>query len=79
MVLAEALVRGAWDRIMGRAEDCRAWRTIGEVARQLRAGNYLQGREVLRMAEAVEKEKSDRLDKDGSACHSRSTWSESDF
>jgi N-acetylglucosaminyl-diphospho-decaprenol L-rhamnosyltransferase len=76
IVAAEAAVRGFWAKITGRSEHCRAWRTIRAMARQVRAGAVLRGADVLRMAEAVEKGNSDRFQKDGTACRSKSTWSE---
>ena len=79
IVAAEAVVRGLWGQITGRSEHCRAWRAIRAMARQIRAGAVLGGADVLRMAEAVEKEKSDRFQKDGTSCRSNSTWSESPF
>ncbi len=54
LVSTEATVRGAWARLRGRAEDVRAWRTIGEVARAFRAGREPKGRDVLRLADAPE-------------------------
>jgi N-acetylglucosaminyl-diphospho-decaprenol L-rhamnosyltransferase len=53
IVAWEAAVRGVWSRARGRAEDVRAWRTIGEVVRALRAGAELRGQEVRAIAEAV--------------------------
>ncbi|MBV8076414.1 MAG: glycosyltransferase family 2 protein [Planctomycetaceae bacterium] len=52
MISAEAVVRGAWSRLWRRAEDVRAWQTIGEVARAFRAGREPRGRTVLRLADA---------------------------
>ena len=79
IVAGEAAVRGFWERITGRGEHYRAWRAIREMARQVRAGAVLGGSDVQRMAEAVEKGKLDRFHKDGTACRSNSTWSESPF
>jgi N-acetylglucosaminyl-diphospho-decaprenol L-rhamnosyltransferase len=52
IISAEAVVRGAWSRIWRRAEDVRAWQTIGEVARAFRAEREPRGRNVLRLTEA---------------------------
>ncbi len=53
-VRAEALVRGAWCRARGQGGRARAWRSVGQVARLMRAGDDLRGRGVLALAEAVE-------------------------
>ena len=53
IVSAEALLRTAWSEAQGWGEDARAWRTIGEVTRRLRAGMELRGRDVLVLAEAA--------------------------
>jgi len=53
-VRAEAVVRWAWGRSRGRAEDARSWRAVGRVARLLGAGADLGGRAVLALAEAEE-------------------------
>jgi GT2 family glycosyltransferase len=53
IVSAEARVRGCWSRVQGRTVEVRAWRTIGEVSRALRAGAVLRGRDVLALAEAA--------------------------
>jgi GT2 family glycosyltransferase len=79
IVVAEASVRGFWGRLTGRREQVRAWGTIRAMARQVRVGAVLRGSDVLRMAEAVENGKSDRFHKDGTACRSKSTWSELPF
>ena len=79
IVAAEAAVRGFWGRITGRSEQYRAWRVIRAMARQVRAGAILSGTDVLLVAEAVEKGKTDRFQKDGTSCRSNSTWSESPF
>ena len=79
IVAAEAAVRCFWEQIHGRSEHSRAWRAIGAMARLVRAGAVLRGADVLRMAEAVENGNSDRFRKDGTACRSNSTWSESPF
>jgi hypothetical protein len=51
IVRAEALVRGAWARMLGRERDVRAWRTIDAIARRLQSGEALGGRAVLALAE----------------------------
>jgi GT2 family glycosyltransferase len=54
IVLGESVVRGLWSRLRGRPEEERSWRLIGEVARRLRQGDELRGRNVLELAELVE-------------------------
>jgi hypothetical protein len=61
IVALEAAIRRAQARLMGRAEDCRAWRTVAEITGRLQAGADLRGRDVLRMAEAIEVDEPDRL------------------
>ncbi len=53
IVSAEAFLRTSWSETQGWVEDARAWRTIGEVTRRLRAGMELRGRDVLMLAEAA--------------------------
>jgi len=53
IVSFEAAIKGAWSRLLGRPEDARAWRTISEITRRLRAGRGPRGREVLALAESV--------------------------
>src|SRR4051794_24883254 len=53
IVWAEVMLRTAWSEAQGWVEDARAWRTIGEVTRRLRAGLDLRGRDVLMLAEAA--------------------------
>jgi GT2 family glycosyltransferase len=55
IVTLEARVRRFGARLSGRAAEDRAWRTIGDVARRLRLGEDVRGREVLRLAEAAER------------------------
>lgn len=53
VVTVEANVSLGWAKLCGRGEDVRAWRTIAGVARSLRAGDTLGGRDVLALADAV--------------------------
>jgi GT2 family glycosyltransferase len=54
IVTVEAAIQWRWSEVRGRPEEARGWRTIVEVARRLRRGVPLRGREVLAMAESVE-------------------------
>jgi hypothetical protein len=54
LVAAEAAMQGRWAGLLGRPDEARGWRTIVEVARRLRRGIPLRGRDVLIMAETVE-------------------------
>ncbi|MGC8640480.1 MAG: glycosyltransferase family 2 protein [Isosphaeraceae bacterium] len=51
IVSAEALVKGLGARILGREPDRQAWKTIGKVARTMRAGVDVKGAEVRKLAE----------------------------
>jgi N-acetylglucosaminyl-diphospho-decaprenol L-rhamnosyltransferase len=51
IVTLESAIQGHLCRYRYREEDARAWRTIGDVARRLRNGAGLRGREVLALAE----------------------------
>jgi N-acetylglucosaminyl-diphospho-decaprenol L-rhamnosyltransferase len=53
IVTLESAIQGLLCRYQGRQKDARAWRTIGDVARRLRNGAGLRGREVLALAESV--------------------------
>jgi len=53
IVNVEAAIRGVWSRLLGRPDEVRAWRTIGEVARGLRSGAGPRGSEVLALAESA--------------------------
>jgi hypothetical protein len=53
IVTLEAAIQGRWSEFLGRQEEARAWRTIGEVARRLRRGVPVRGREVLALAESA--------------------------
>jgi N-acetylglucosaminyl-diphospho-decaprenol L-rhamnosyltransferase len=53
IVATEAAIRGIGSRLLGRSEEVRAWRTIGEIARRLRNGAEPRGRDVLTLAESV--------------------------
>jgi GT2 family glycosyltransferase len=50
IVRLEATIRGRWSAIRGRRREARAWRVIGEVARRLRRGDALGGRDVVALA-----------------------------
>jgi len=54
IVLWEAAVRGLWSRLRRQPQDELSWRAIGEVARRLKKGDALRGRDVLKLAEFVE-------------------------
>jgi len=53
IVTLESAIQGLWCRYQDRQEDARAWRTIRDVARRLRNGAELRGRQVLALAESV--------------------------
>jgi N-acetylglucosaminyl-diphospho-decaprenol L-rhamnosyltransferase len=53
IVSFEAVIKGAWSRLLGRPEDAQAWRTISDIRRRMRAGHGPRGREVLALAESV--------------------------
>jgi N-acetylglucosaminyl-diphospho-decaprenol L-rhamnosyltransferase len=53
VVAAESRLRGAWAGIRGRAEERRAWDAIGGLARAMRRGAEIRGRDVLALAEAA--------------------------
>jgi N-acetylglucosaminyl-diphospho-decaprenol L-rhamnosyltransferase len=60
IVETEAAVRGIWSRLLGRTEEIRAWRTIGEITRRLRNGAEPRGRDVLTLAESVGNSQADQ-------------------
>jgi len=53
IVSIEAAIHGLWSTLLRRKDEVRAWRTIGELARRLRAGAGPRGREVLALAESA--------------------------
>jgi N-acetylglucosaminyl-diphospho-decaprenol L-rhamnosyltransferase len=53
IVLVEARARGLRSRLEGRQEEVRAWGVIEDVARRLRSGAELRGRDVLKLADSV--------------------------
>jgi GT2 family glycosyltransferase len=53
IVTAEAALRGRLTQVLGRSEAARAWRTIGAIARRLRRGVPVRGRDVAAVAEWV--------------------------
>jgi GT2 family glycosyltransferase len=55
IVRLEAVVRGLSGRFLGNREDARAWAVIRQLAGQMRAGFGPRGREVLILAESVQK------------------------
>jgi N-acetylglucosaminyl-diphospho-decaprenol L-rhamnosyltransferase len=55
IVKLEAASQEVWSRLLLRPEEVRAWRVIGDMARRLRSGEVPRGREVLALAELVEK------------------------
>jgi N-acetylglucosaminyl-diphospho-decaprenol L-rhamnosyltransferase len=54
MITAEAELKGRGSWVLGHDAEWKAWRTIRDVARRMRAGADLKGAEVLKLAEAVE-------------------------
>ncbi len=54
IVASESAARGLMAWVLGRAEEGRAWRTIRDMTRRLRAGASVRGREALQLAEAIE-------------------------
>jgi hypothetical protein len=55
IVAGEASLKRRLSALTGRADDARAWRAIGEIARKLRRGPLIRGREALLIAEGVER------------------------
>jgi N-acetylglucosaminyl-diphospho-decaprenol L-rhamnosyltransferase len=53
IVRLESAIQGLLCRYPKRREDARAWRAIGELARRLRNGAQIRGRDVLSLAESV--------------------------
>jgi hypothetical protein len=53
IVTAEAAIRQRFAQVMGRREEVRAWRMIGVVARRLRRGVPVRGRDVAVLADCV--------------------------
>jgi N-acetylglucosaminyl-diphospho-decaprenol L-rhamnosyltransferase len=53
IVAAEAALRGRWSWLRGRPDEVWAWRAVGTMARRLRGGIPVRGREVLALAESV--------------------------
>ena len=54
IITAEAELKGRSSWVLGHDAERRAWGTIRDVARRMRAGADLKGAEVLKLAEAVE-------------------------
>jgi N-acetylglucosaminyl-diphospho-decaprenol L-rhamnosyltransferase len=52
-VRLESAIRGRWSAVRGRRDERRAWDVIGAVARRLRRGDSVRGRDVLALAESV--------------------------
>jgi GT2 family glycosyltransferase len=61
IVTVEAAARGLMAWALGRAEEGRAWRTIRDMTRRLRAGVPVRGREAMQLAEAIEVARPDRV------------------
>jgi N-acetylglucosaminyl-diphospho-decaprenol L-rhamnosyltransferase len=51
VVSAESVIRGTWAWLSRQGKSSRAWRSVGEVARDLRKGRSVRGAEVLALAE----------------------------
>jgi GT2 family glycosyltransferase len=56
IVSAEAAIKGLWERLLRRRQGTRAWATIAEISRELRAGRGPRGRDVLALAQQVNSE-----------------------
>ena len=54
IITMESAVRGLMAKVLGRREEYRSWRIIRDMTRRLRAGTLVQGREGLKLAEAIE-------------------------
>jgi N-acetylglucosaminyl-diphospho-decaprenol L-rhamnosyltransferase len=50
IVRCEAAIRGRWAAVTGRPDEARAWAVIGAVARRLRRGELVGGREIRELA-----------------------------
>jgi GT2 family glycosyltransferase len=55
VVAVESRWGAVWAKVRGRREEARAWRTIAEIERTLRKGGRLGGRDVLNLADLVER------------------------
>lgn len=55
VIVGEAALKRRVSLLAGRLEDARAWRAVGEIARSLRGTAPVRGREVLLIAEEVER------------------------
>jgi N-acetylglucosaminyl-diphospho-decaprenol L-rhamnosyltransferase len=53
IVRMEAAVRGFWSRALSKHDERRAWQTIGEIARAMRTGVIVRGRDVRKLAESA--------------------------
>jgi GT2 family glycosyltransferase len=53
IVRLESASRGGWSALRGRREEARAWGAIGEIARRLRRGEPVRGRDALVLAEST--------------------------
>ena len=60
IVTMESAARGLMAWAVGRTEEFRAWRTIRDMTRRLRAGAPVRGREAQQLAEAIEVARPDR-------------------
>ena len=61
IVTGESAARELMAWVLRRPQERRAWRTIRDMTRRLRAGDSVQGREALQLAEAVEAARPDRV------------------
>jgi GT2 family glycosyltransferase len=68
IVTMESAARGLMAAALGRTEECRAWRTIRDMTRRLRAGASIRGREALQLAKAIEVDRPDRVGVGIKAC-----------
>jgi GT2 family glycosyltransferase len=55
IISLQATLLGFGSQLRRRTEDARSWRTIGEVARAFRAGRVMRGRDVLALADSVQR------------------------
>ena len=55
IVRLESAVRGRWSAVRGRRDEARAWAGVAEIEWRLRRGDAVRGRDVLALAEAMER------------------------
>ncbi len=62
MIAIEARVRGRWSKLLGRDEEQRAWKAVGQIARTMGRGGQIRGRQVLHLAESAIEGRPIRID-----------------